>query len=162
MNTTQDQEKLFKLKNDLSPWDPYKAMSSVFFVSWALGGIILAFNWRRLGKPNWFIPTLLFSVLLQGAAFVFTLYWITTFRAVTSMPKIFYYYVPALFMGIAFGFPLTLARMQDGAYKLFKKEGQSAMTNYSYKVLDGITYGVILWIVISIIGLLGFIFLFST
>ncbi len=161
MNTTQDQEIIVIAKNNLTPWDPYKAMSSGLFISWALGGIILAFNWRRLGKPNWFIPTLLFSVLVQGSAMVFTLYWIATFRTVATMPKIFLYYVPALFIGIAFGIPLTLARMQNGAYKRFKKEGQSALTNYSYNILDAITYGVILWIVISIIGLLGFTLLFS-
>jgi hypothetical protein len=161
MNTTQDQEILVNNKKVLSPWDPYKAMSSGLFISWAIGGIILAINWRRLGKPNWFIPTLLFSVLVQGSALIFTLYWIATFRTIASMPKIFLYYVPALFIGIAFGIPLTLARLQNGAYKRFKKEGQNALTNYSYNILDAITYGVIIWIVISIIGLLGFTLLFS-
>jgi hypothetical protein len=162
MNATQDQEKLAIPKKELSPWDPYRALGMAFIASWALGGIILAFNWRRLGKPHWFVPTLLFSVLVQGAALAFTLYWITVFRTVVSMPKIFLYYVPALFLGIAFGIPFALARMQNGAYKRYKKEGPGALTDYPYDILDTITYGVILWVVISVIALLAFTFLFST
>lgn len=162
MNTNRDQGNIVVVKNGLSPWDPYRAMSTALFISWALGGIILAFNWRRLGKPNWFIPTILYSILIQGSAFVINIYWIITFRTVSSMPKIFLYYVPALFIGIAFGIPFTIARMQNGAYKEFIKEGQSAMINYSYNVLDAITYGIILMFAIFIVALLGFTLISST
>jgi hypothetical protein len=161
MTDLQNQKDPVILKKDSPPWDPYRAASWGFFISWAIAGIILAFNWKRLGKPNWFVPTILISILIPGLALGCTLFWISTFRTVPSMPKVFFYYIPALFMGIVFALPLTLARMQNGAYQQFKKEGPAALEKYSYHFMDAVTYGVILAIILFIVGLLGFVFIFS-
>jgi hypothetical protein len=138
------------------PWDPYRAMGYSFFISWAIAGIILGFNWRRLGKPNWFIPTVLVSIIIQGVAFSIMILWIINFRTIPSIPTIYVLFVPSFMAGILFAVPITLAKMQNGAYKRYKVEGRKALSDYKYNISDEITFGVLLSLIIGIIFLVGF------
>jgi hypothetical protein len=141
------------------PWDPYRAMGYSFLISWAIAGIILGINWRRLGKPNWFIPTILISIIIQGLALSIAILWIISFRTDPSIHKLFIYYVPSFMAGILFAFPITLAKMQNGAYKRYRVEGRKALIDYKYDFYDSITFGIILALLFGIIFLLGFVLL---
>jgi hypothetical protein len=143
------------------PWDPYRAMGYSFFVSWIISGVVLGLNWRRLGKPNWLFPTAIISFIIQATAVALMILWIVSFRTVETMPKLFLFYVPSLMAGIIFAVPLTLAKMQNGPYKLYKKEGRKGLADYTYNLFDSITYGILLSIIIGIVFLLGFVLLNS-
>jgi hypothetical protein len=145
-----------KFKNISPPFDPYKAMGYSFYISWIFSGIILGINWRRLGKPNWFIPTAIISFIIQALAITIAIIWIIGFRTVETMPKIFLYYIPSLMAGIIFAIPLAIAKIQNGPYKLYKKEGRSSLVEYKYDWIDTITYGILLSFGIGVIFLVAF------
>jgi hypothetical protein len=138
------------------PWEPYRVMGYSFFISWAIAGIVLGFNWRRLGRPNWFLPTILISIVIQGLAVSIMILWIISFRTIPSIPKIYILYLPSFMAGILFAVPITLAKMQNGAYKRYKVEGRKALSEYKYNFSDAITFGVLLSLIIGIIFLAGF------
>jgi hypothetical protein len=138
------------------PWDPYRAISYGFLISWVLSGIILGFNWRRLGKPRWFFPTVIIFLLIQGSALAIMLLWIDKFRTVSSMPFAFLFYVPALMVGVIFGAPLALAKMQNGAVKRFRSEGREAMLEYPYDFTDAVLFGILISIGLGIFFLVLF------
>lgn len=163
MNSEAMKESANNIENNYEnispPWDPYRALGYSIYVSWIFSGFILGFNWRRLGKPNWFIPTALISFVIQVLAVVVMIIWIISFRTVETMPKLFLFFIPSLMAGILFAIPLTIARTQNGAYKRYKQEGRSVLADYKYDWMDSITYGILLSFGLGVTFLIGFILL---
>ncbi len=145
-----------KIKYYSPPWDPYRAISYGFLISWVLSGIILGFNWQRLGKPRWLFPTVIIFLLIQGSALAIMLLWIDKFRTVSSMPFAFLFYVPALMVGVIFGAPLALARMQQGAFKRYRSDGREAMLEYPYDFTDAVLFGILISVGLGIFFLVLF------
>ncbi len=55
------------------PWHPDSILSMIFYLTTVGAGIGFALNWRRLGKPQWLLPTLLATTLLPVISVVLML-----------------------------------------------------------------------------------------
>lgn len=139
-----------------APWNPYQISGIMFFATTIVAGIVLGINWKRLGKPEWQFKTILLSIIIPGLAITFVLVWIFTFFKNPTLPIQVKLIVPYLAMGMNFGYIWALARLQDGAYKVYKIQGLEALSNYEYNLRGAMIF----WISIMLIFGIGGTFLF--
>lgn len=139
------------------PWNP-STIASLFFLITFLGAeILLAFNWPRLGKKNWTLPTILIAVALPFATFGPLFAASTQGRAPDNL------ILPALILlagalGLNLGFFAALSHLQNGAYKKWHKENDvAAMLAHEY---DFVTAGIIIVVFIVVFIALAVIFVY--
>jgi len=125
-----------------SPWNPYQLFSSFMFITWFGAGILLSLNWKRLGKPEWVLKTMLLSIFIPAGAIAVVIGWVLFFID-ANLPEPLMMSVPMLGMTTNFGYLWALARLQNGAYKEFKSQGFAAIQDYQYDVDGAMSFGVI-------------------
>ncbi len=141
------------------PWNPYRIVGFVFIVSAFVVGIVLGLNWKRLGKPEWQMETILLSILVPGAALVLAMFWVIAFVGNRDLPILVIASVPFLAMGINLGFPWALARLQNGAYKAYQSGGWEALDSYSYDIGGAVLFGVMAAVLVGLAAtVFGFLF----
>src|SRR6266511_3598309 len=119
-----------------TPGEPYRLMSYFVFLTVIGAGILLGLNWKKLGKPEWQGKTILISIFLPIVMIALAIGWIILLIPHPDLPMQFILSMPMLALGANFGFIWALARLQSGAYKMFKQEGLEALQRYEYDV-DG-------------------------
>jgi hypothetical protein len=142
--------------SSLSPWEPYRLMSYFVFLTVFGAGILLALNWKRLGKPEWQGKTMLLSVFLPLLMIAMAIGWLILLMPNRDLPIQFAMSVPMLALGVNFGYLWALARLQNGAYKLFKNRGPNALEGYNYDVDSALFFGGIVAIVFAVIAVFIF------
>ena len=142
--------------SQLSPWEPYRLMSYFLFLTVFGAGILLALNWKRLGKPEWQGKTMLLSIFLPAIMIALAIGWTILLVPGSDLPVQFVMSVPMLVLGINFGYLWALARLQDGAYKSFKSQGPGALDGYHYDVDGALFFGGIVAIVFAVLAVLIF------
>ncbi len=115
------------------PAEPYRLMAYFFFLTMIGAGILLGLNWKKLGKPEWQGRTILISIFLPVIIIALAIGWIVLLIPHSDLPPQFVLSMPMLALGANFGFIWALARLQNGAYKRFKREGHEALQKYEYK-----------------------------
>ncbi len=135
-----------------APWEPYRLMSYMFFITVIGAGILLGLNWKRLGKPEWQWTTILISILLPLIMIALAIGWIIVILPHRDLPIQLVLSIPLLVFGINIGYLWALSRLQDGAYKKFKKDGPSALQNHVYDVDGALFFGGIVAILVAILG----------
>ena len=133
-----------------SPWNPYQLFSLFMFLTWFGAGILLGLNWKRLGKPEWVLKTVLLSIFLPAGTIAVVIGWIIFFVD-TSLPTMLIMSVPMLAMTTNFGYLWALARLQNSAYKQYQVQGVAVLQNYPYDVDSAMTFGVIVAVVFAAI-----------
>jgi hypothetical protein len=76
--------------------------------------------------------------------------WIILLIPHPDLPTPFVLSIPMLALGTNFDFIWALARLQNGAYKRFKREGHEALQKYEYNVDDALFFGGIVTLVCSL------------
>lgn len=138
-----------------SPWEPYRLMSYFVFLTVFGAGILLALNWKRLGKPEWQGKTALLSILLPLVMIALAIGWVVLLApGPNDLPIALVMSVPMLALGTNFGYLWALARLQDGAYKAFKKQGPDSLAAYRYDVDGALFFGGIVAIAITVVLLI--------
>ena len=134
------------------PGEPYRLMSYFVFLTVIGAGILLALNWKKLGKPEWQGKTLLISIFLPILMAVLAIGWVFLLIPHSELPIQFIMSMPMLALGANFGFIWALARLQSGAYKVFKQKGVAALDGYAYDVDGAMFFGGIITLAWAIIG----------
>lgn len=127
-----------KEKHPPLPWSPYWVvrLSTVTIIP-LLAGFILAWNWRRFGKSEWVLPTLLtYLVLLIPLLFCWYL-------VVQDSPppmidpdlyKLILWGIFAFILSLNAGFLILIgANKQGKAYHVLQTSGYRAMLDYDYR-----------------------------
>jgi hypothetical protein len=112
------------------------------FITWFGAGILLGLNWKRLGRPDWVLKTVLLSIFIPAGTIALVIAWIIFFVDV-DLPMPLIMSVPMLAMTTNFGYLWSLARLQNGAYKKYQSEGNAVLQTYQYDVDGAMTFGVI-------------------
>lgn len=139
-----------------TPGEPYRLMSYFIFLTVIGAGILLGLNWKKLGKPEWQSRTILLSIFLPAVMIALAIGWIILLIPHPDLPIQFMLSMPMLAMGANFGFLWGLTRLQNGAYKKFKKEGYQALQNYEYNVDDALFFGGLVTLVFTLLGVFIF------
>ncbi len=133
-----------------SPWEPYRLFSFFMFITWFGAGILLGLNWKRLGKPEWVLKTVLLSILIPAVTITGMLIFLFS-TSNMNLPELFVMVIISLTLSINFAYLWALARLQSGAYKKFKAAGFSALQGYEYDVDSAMFFGGIVAIIMSVI-----------
>jgi hypothetical protein len=104
-------------------------------------GIVLGLNWRRLGKPEWLIPTIALSILIPGIALAASLGWVFFMIPRPGMPIEIIVSIPFLALSTNFGYAWALARLQNVGYKAFKAHGPEGLQGFDYDVQGAALFG---------------------
>jgi hypothetical protein len=110
------------------PRDPMRIFSMAIFISFPLASIILGLNWKRLGKPDWVVPTIMTAlgiviVLIAGLVALVSVGNLT-------LPK---FGVISFLGGLNICFPLVVAYLQKPAYEKWDiYHDVSAMLTHTY------------------------------
>jgi hypothetical protein len=134
------------------PGEPYRLMSYFVFLTVIGAGILLGLNWKRLGKPEWQGRTILLSIFLPVGMLALALGWVFLLIPHSELPIQFIMSMPMLALGANFGFIWALARLQNGAYKLFKQKGVEALDRYEYDVDGAMFFGGLVTLAWAVIG----------
>lgn len=137
-----------------TPGEPYRLMSYFVFLTVIGAGILLGFNWKKLGKAEWQGKTILISIFLPVLMIALAMGWIILLLPHPELPIQFMLSIPMLALGANFGFIWALARLQSGAYKKFKADGYGALERYEYDVDGALFFGGIVAIVCALVGVL--------
>lgn len=137
-----------------APWEPYRAMSSFIYLTIFGAGIWLALNWKRLEKSEWQVRTVLLSIFLPLLTIAIAIGWVTISIPYKNMPEQLFMSVPMLAFGANFGYLWALARLQNGAYKKFKKEGSNALLTHEYDIDGALFFGGLVTLGIASVGIL--------
>lgn len=129
------------------PWSPDQIFGFIFFMTTVGVGIGLGWNWRRLGKPQWTLPTILITILLP-VIFVLTL--IVSAPNITGLGSAIFIFVAFL----NFSFILALWYIQRGGYKKWQ-ETHSLASLEGYRYNFGVGIAVSLLIVTGVAALVG-------
>ena len=78
--------------------------------------------------------------------------WIILLIPHPDLPTQFVLSMPMLALGANFGFLWALARLQNSAYKRFKREGHEALQKYEYNVEDALFFGGIVMVSCALFG----------
>ncbi len=140
----------------LAPWNPYQIFGLVFVATSVIVGIILGINWKRLRKPEWQTKTILLSIIVPALTITLALVWLNIFAAGKDSPIQLALSVPYLAFGANFGYIWALARLQNGAYKVYESQGLEALSNYQYDLKSAVIFGISAALIIGI----GFTFIF--
>jgi hypothetical protein len=142
--------------SSLSPWEPYRLMSYFVFLTVFGAGILLALNWKRLGKPEWQGKTMLLSIFLPLLMIAMAIGWLILLMPNRDLPSQFVLSIPMLAFGVNIGYLWALARLQNGAYKVFKSQGPDALVGFNYDVDGALFFGGIVAIFITLIAVFVF------
>jgi len=102
---------------DNPPWNPYRLLGLMFIITNVVSSILLGINWRRLGKPQWVMP----SILATAGAILLGL--VVFFVSLSMMPNADFavvFFPGMTLILIGFGAMFTVAKMQNGAYEKWK------------------------------------------
>ena len=135
-----------------NPSEPYRLMSYFMFLTVIGAGILLALNWKKLGKPEWQGRTILLSIFLPIIMIALALGWVTLVIPHPELPMQFMLSLPMLALGVNFGFIWALSRLQSGAYKIFTQEGFEALQRYEYDVDGALFFGGLVTLIWTVIG----------
>lgn len=138
------------LDKQLIPWNPYQMFGFVVIATTVVVGIILGINWKRLRKPEWQVITILLSILVPGLAILCAFLWISLFIGDQDAPIQLVMSVPYLALGVNFGYVWALARLQNGAYKVYEDDGLEALAKYEYNLQGAVIFGVSVALLIAI------------
>jgi hypothetical protein len=135
-----------------NPKDPIRLFSMSYFISVIGSGILLAQNWKQLGKPEWvrkttlmaiFIPLISIGVAIGGIVLVSEL-------DVSAMLFVLIF----LAFGVNMGFVWALARLQNGAYKKWQSEGDTALDGYAFDINGAMTFGGLIALAGLVVGII--------
>ena len=135
-----------------NPSEPYRLMSYFMFLTVIGAGILLALNWKKLGKPEWQGRTILLSIFLPIVMIALAFGWVILVIPHPELPIQFMLSLPMLALGVNFGFIWALARLQSGAYKIFTREGFEALQRYEYDVDGALFFGGLVTLIWTVIG----------
>lgn len=135
-----------------APDEPYRLMSTFVFLTVFGAGILLGLNWKKLGKPEWQGKTILIAILLPVVMIGLAIGWMVLLIPYSQFPIQFLLSLPMLAMGANFGFLWGLARLQNGAYKKYQKEGDAALQNYEYDVDGALFFGGLVMVGFALVG----------
>jgi|SRR5215216_3245939 len=134
------------------PGEPYRLMSYFVFLTVIGAGILLALNWKKLGKPEWQGKTLLISIFLPILMAALAIGWVLLLVPHPELPIQFFLSMPMLALGANFGFIWALARLQSGAYKMYKQEGFEALRRFQYDIDGALFFGAIVALIWALVG----------
>jgi hypothetical protein len=135
-----------------SPGEPYRLMSYFVFLTVIGAGVLLALNWKKLGKPEWQGRTIILSIFLPIIMVALALVWVILVIPHPELPMQFILSLPMLALGANFGFIWALARLQSGAYKIFTREGFESLQRYEYDVDGALFFGGMVTLIWTVIG----------
>ena len=136
------------------PGEPYRLMSYFVFLTVIGAGILLALNWKKLGKPEWQGKTLLISIFLPILMAALAIGWILLLIPHSELPIQFFLSMPMLALGANFGFIWALARLQSGAYKTYKREGFETLRRFQYDIDGALFFGAMVALIWALMGVL--------
>lgn len=150
-----------------TPWDPrwFLGMGAMiayiiarfwFFAPYVwidfaliLTAIPLAFNWRRLGRRQWFLYNMLFVAGFIILRIIVAVSFLQEGMAIFP----FLWGFNSLLLGLSYGLTFGIASLQYRTFKLWEADKVQAMLNYQYSPRDliiGMVMGVILfWILLG-------------
>ncbi len=118
--------------NGTDPRNPNRLFTMAYYLTTIGAGLLLADNWKRLGKPEWVRPTQIAALISLPLALVCIILGIAL--ATTNHALLILIFVGAgAALGINFGVLLALIRAQSGPYKAWKQGGIPAMLAFPYK-----------------------------
>jgi hypothetical protein len=142
-----------KINSSRDPWNPYRIFGMIVVLSSIVVGVLLGLNWKRLGKPQWSLKSILLSLLVNLGTIALALGWLVVFAGNAALPTQVMLLMPFIALGSNFGFAMALARLQAGAFKIYEKEGMEAIQDYEYDIQGAIKYGIIIIVCTVIFGI---------
>lgn len=136
------------------PWNPRNSwISSSFFVGGMFSSFVilmfLAFNWRRLGKPQWVMETILMGVLLLAGGITLLILLVTD---VLLLPiEIGTVLVVACFVGIII-FTYYIMELQNGAYKKWAAGDIQGMLDHQYQFGSALGRPIVFLLVVVVVA----------
>lgn len=124
-----------KADNRPKPWNPGWFSAMAIIMTPLVSSFILAWNWRRFGKKEWVLPT------IMGYIAILTVL-ITSFGILPNLAGRFEgtvlaqrYFAAAIIVLLAmanFFYPFYIGGQQGRAYKLMQQKGLDAALSYQY------------------------------
>ena len=134
------------------PRDPNRLLGYSYFISVIGSGILLAQNWRRLGKSEWTRNTVLLSIfvpVISLALMVGAILLLIQADAAAST-----YIVAFAAFGTNYGLVWSLARLQNGAYKKWKSGGPDALLAHEYNIQSAVNFALVIAALATVAGLI--------
>lgn len=138
------------------PFNPGVWLLVGFFTTTLITNIVLAFNWRRLGKREWFAETLVLGIGLPIAlvALLIALF-VAYFRgSYAAMPLLLG--VTTLVSGLNLAFTFGLVGLQTRARRLWEQDDIHGMLHYEYPLKAAFALSAILTLVVALGGYLNY------
>jgi hypothetical protein len=115
------------------PWNPNWISSMSIVMTPLVSSIALGWNWRRFGKKDWVLPTII-------GYFIVLILLITSFMVIPAIAKpvsnsglYMLYFSPVLILAMFhFLYPIYIGGRQAGAYKLIQEKGVQAGFTHQY------------------------------
>ncbi|MEQ8674153.1 MAG: hypothetical protein RLP44_08970 [Aggregatilineales bacterium] len=130
------------------PWNPHGLSIWHFFISVFVVGTLLGWNWRRLGRPQWIIPTIAFSIITPILMIGSILYFADQFGLASqiSFPTVpMLIIVGLLFLNLEGVYWVVYIQAQG--YNKWEKYGVEAMLNHRYTIGKETAIAVAIWVV---------------
>jgi hypothetical protein len=146
------------------PFNPGAWFVFGFFTTTLVTNIALAFNWRRLGKREWFAETLVLGIGLPVALFallvaLFVAYFRGSDAALAPLLAL-----TALVSGLNLAFTLALVGLQSRTHRLWEQDDIQGMLTYEYPMKKAFALGAVLTLLVALGGYLNYkdMFLYGT
>jgi hypothetical protein len=132
------------------PFNPGVWLVIGFFTTTLVTNIVLAFNWRRLGKREWFAETLVLGIGLPIAlvALLIALF-VAYFRgSYTALPVLLG--ITTLVSGLNLAFTFSLVGLQSRARRLWEQDDIHGMLRYEYPLKPAFALSAILTLFVAL------------
>jgi hypothetical protein len=139
------------------PWDPSGIMMAGMVTMWTVAGFGYGLNWRNLGKPQWGWNTILAFVGILTFMFAFGAVGYYALRSAHLLGTQVSILGLAVVLGLNLGLVGGLHSMQQGAYKVWKRnESPRALMNYEYDFAGALLI-ILLFPTVFVIGAFVFV-----
>lgn len=128
-------------------------VATAVMVCLALGSMVLAYNWRRLGQPQWFGDTALISVFLLVILVLLGVGAFYTADHNMVLPFAITFVGLLAWIGLTFSFGNGLAMAQLGAYNKWQAyQSGKVLLKHQYNFSGAKTNGIMLTLALAAVG----------
>jgi hypothetical protein len=109
-----------------------------------VSGVAYGLNWRKLGKPEWALMTILLSIAVVLAVLACVIVAFEFDQAAHAVIPVIPRALACMAWPLQFAYGSALTRLQNGGYEKWRTLGEAGMLAHKYDVARAIRFGLLL------------------